>query len=275
MEAVLRNVLIELLFFVGNLWLVGFLIFLLNRAFYRLFGYSRFVCYATGLVGTPIHELSHAVACLLFGHKIREMKLFSIDRSTGTLGYVTHSYHRKNLYQVVGNYVIGTAPIYMGTPFLWGMLLLLLPDSARAVESCLGDVSQVISVGNSSDLPRTFLEAFCEMLRIVLRSPSEGWGGVIFFLLALCVAIHMNLSQADIRNSLGALPILLVIWIVLHIGLYWISKEIYEDFVSFLHLAGSYLTGLLLLSLVLSVISVLIALLLRGIWAILKKIFGR
>ena len=94
---------IHLLYFVGVVYLVGFVIFLLNKLFYRLLGGGRFVCYLTGLVGTPIHELSHALMCLLFGHRIVEMRLFRVDGKSGTLGYVSHSYRKSNLYQVLGN----------------------------------------------------------------------------------------------------------------------------------------------------------------------------
>ena len=275
MEIVVGNILADLLFFVGIVWLVGFLIFLLNRLFYKLFNYNRGVCYATGLIGTPIHELSHALGCLVFGHKIREMKLFTIDRATGTLGYVNHSYNKKNLYQVAGNYFIGTAPIFMGTLFLWGMLFLLLPDSASEVERYLSDLSATLSGGASTEWGIAFLEAFFGMLGIAFASLGEGWGGVIFFLVALCVAIHMNLSQEDIRNSLGALPILLLLSIVFHALLSLISWDLYETAVEGIHLVGSYLTGILLLSLVLSVIAVLIALLIRGIIELFKKNFGK
>ncbi len=42
----------------------------------------------TGWIGVPLHEGAHAVACLLTGRKIREMRLLAPDRQTGVLGYV-------------------------------------------------------------------------------------------------------------------------------------------------------------------------------------------
>ena len=45
-----------------------------------------------GWLGTIIHELGHALFCIIFRHKITEMKLFDPDPETGTLGYVQHTY---------------------------------------------------------------------------------------------------------------------------------------------------------------------------------------
>ena len=64
------NILLQIGFFIGAVYLVGFLISLLNRLFYSLVDHSQGVCYATGFIGTPIHELSHALMCVVFRHKI-------------------------------------------------------------------------------------------------------------------------------------------------------------------------------------------------------------
>ena len=100
-----------------------------NRLFYSSIGNkSKVLCYATGFIGTPIHELSHALMCLIFGHKITEIKLFQINSADGVLGYVKHSYNPKNIYQRVGNFFIGTAPVIIGFLILTGLFDLLLPD---------------------------------------------------------------------------------------------------------------------------------------------------
>ena len=98
--------LLQIGFTVGITVLFGWLIAQCNRTFYRNFGrYGRTVCYLTGAIGTPLHECGHALFCLLFGHKIHEIKLFQIG-DDGTLGYVKHSYIKKNVYQRSGNFFI-------------------------------------------------------------------------------------------------------------------------------------------------------------------------
>lgn len=263
MNDVTSNILIHLFYFVGAVFVIGFLISLLNRWFYRLTGAQRIVCYATGFIGTPIHELSHALMCLIFFHRIEEMKLFQIDEENGTLGYVNHSYNRRNLYQVLGNFFIGTAPIFVGTLFLCLLMNWMLPDTFAQTAAFLESNAILTAEVFSQDWFLGIWEAFSGILVILFQDIGAGWKWWVFFLLALCVSIHMNLSGADIRGSLGALPILLILIVGSNLLVSVISADLYEGFVQTLNVAGSYLTGLLLLSLLLSLLTVAIALIVR------------
>ena len=46
------------------------------------------------------------------------MQLFRPGRD-GTLGYVEHAYNRRSLYQSVGNFFIGTGPIWFGSALVY------------------------------------------------------------------------------------------------------------------------------------------------------------
>ncbi|NGZ66592.1 hypothetical protein G6Z92_06280 [Vibrio aestuarianus subsp. cardii] len=59
----------------------------------------------------PIHELSHAVACMIFRHKIDKVVLFTTQSHSGQLGYVKHSWNTQSLYQRVGCFFIAIAPL--------------------------------------------------------------------------------------------------------------------------------------------------------------------
>ncbi len=82
----------------------------------RRFG-GRVYLAATAL-STGIHEMSHAIMCLLFFHRIERMALFSPDPATGRLGYVRHSWDAGSTYQKAGNFFIGVAPMIAGIPLL-------------------------------------------------------------------------------------------------------------------------------------------------------------
>ena len=70
MKVLLLNIVLQLFMFIGVIYLVGFVISLLNRLFYTLVNYSKAACYGTGFIGTPIHELSHAAMCVVFGQAL-------------------------------------------------------------------------------------------------------------------------------------------------------------------------------------------------------------
>lgn len=91
--------LLQIIFTVGLIVLFGFLIAQCNKRFYANFGnYGLTVCYITGALGTPLHECAHALFCVIFGHKVVEIKLFQINSDDGMLGYVRHTYNKKNIY---------------------------------------------------------------------------------------------------------------------------------------------------------------------------------
>ena len=84
--------------------------------------------FVTAWLGTPVHELAHAAMCVVFGHRVTELKLFSPDEQTGTLGYCKHSYNKKNPYHVIGNFFIGIAPVISGLAAVYLLMTLLSPN---------------------------------------------------------------------------------------------------------------------------------------------------
>ena len=253
------NLLIHLIYFVGVLYLVGWGIHLLSRMFYRMLGGGRLICMATGLIGTPIHELSHALMCLLFGHRIREMRLYRFDRQSGVMGYVNHTYDRRNFYHIMGNYFIGIAPIFLGTLFLCLLMRLLVPDAYGQFSLYLSDFADWQAQGYVAEQFLGVGAVFISFLTVLLNA-IHGWQFWVFLLLALCVSLHMSLSWGDIRSSLTALPVLIFLLSVIHIALYFLPGEAYGVFTRALNLAGAYLAGILLFSLALSLCSLLLAL---------------
>lgn len=91
-------------------------------------------------LGIIVHELSHAVVAIVFGHKIKAISFLQPADANGTLGYVEHTYDPRSGYQTLGNFFIGIAPIfgislsmYLVTRWLWPSLLTLSPTGANSV----------------------------------------------------------------------------------------------------------------------------------------------
>ena len=223
------------------------------------------VCLATGFIGTPIHELSHASMCLLFGHKIEDMKLFQTDDENGVLGYVSHSYNKKNIYHVIGNYFIGVAPIFMGAVVLYFLMKALLPMAFLEVSASIETLVTFQEDGITTEIFGYLLD-ICINALVSIFTVDFSYKTIIFLVLCLCIALHMNLSGADIKGSLGAIPIIVLLLFGVNCALYYISYDLYLGYLGGVSFIGSYLLSLLALSLVFSFILLVIGLIFKIIF---------
>ncbi len=255
----LISFLLQLLFTVGVIVLFGFLISLCNKAFYSNFGsWSRGVCYVTGFIGTPVHECSHALFCIIFGHKIEEMKLFQIDDEDGTLGYVWHSYNKKNVYHIIGNFFIGIAPIIVITALLYLLAIPLAPEMLNGIFTSIGTLDVTQGILNP-------LSVLWQVIASIFSSiTSFKWWIFVFIGTFLC--LHATLSGADIKSTLGGGAILIGALLVVDIILALIGKNVISAFTNAIVSFGIYLSSFLLLSLAISLIAVLFSLIVRVIF---------
>lgn len=136
--------------------------------------------------GVAVHELSHVLFCLIFFHRIREMKLFTPGGGE-TLGYVNHSYNPKNPYQRIGNFFIGTGPVWGGILVVWLISRWLLP--ARG----WGDLFSVA--------------VWCR------------WQTWLWLYLFLTVSSHITLSVSDLKGAADGGLFILLITLVLTVTL--------------------------------------------------------
>ncbi len=91
--------------------LIGsFLIYKLKNLFLTQVSASKIWLYFLLYPGVVLHELSHAVFCLIFGVRIKRMKLFSQGE-----GFVEYESKRKNQ---IRDFFISTAPLVIGLLFL-------------------------------------------------------------------------------------------------------------------------------------------------------------
>ncbi|MBU5317546.1 M50 family metallopeptidase [Clostridium bornimense] len=154
-----------------------------NKYIVRIFGEKGiFIVHA---IGTPIHELSHLLMCLLFGHKVKEIKLFRpiASKSDGVLGYVKSSSNTKNIYQNIGNFFIGAAPLFIGGVIIFLAMFLFLPESLRIV------------LGSSSLSIKLIVKTIFSLYNI---KTIRFW---IFIFITIGISTSMSLSKEDIMTS--------------------------------------------------------------------------
>ncbi len=266
--AVITNLLYQLLFTVGVIVVFGLLIALCRRAFCSLLGYGgyKFIL-ATGIIGTPIHELSHALMCLVFGHRITEIKLFQLHSDDGTLGYVNHSYNPKNIYHQIGNFFIGVAPIVVGSAFLFLFMLLLVPDTFNAVMaqiSAFGASSHnLLNLSSISDVLGLFVSILGSIFTLSSLGNVLWW---IFLVLAIMISSHMELSGADIKGSWSGVLVIAVIFLVVDIILSLVGTATLTGFTASIASFGLMVASFLVISLVFLAVMVLVALLIKIIF---------
>lgn len=248
--------LIQVLSTVGVIFLFGLVIALCNRIFYRNLGmFGTPACYITGLIGTPVHELSHALFCVVFGHKIVEIKLYQINSEDGVLGYVRHKYSPNNLYQKIGNFFIGIAPILVISAILYFLAQLLVPG--------MTDLIIAEAVGLRSDAGFDgLLDCFVFFVECIF-GPAQTVYWWIFFIAGLFLAPHMTLSTADIRGAWSGLATMLVLLFGVDVVLGFVSASTMELLTEICLTAGGVLGGLFVFAVAVSLALVVLSLLLR------------
>ncbi len=224
---ILTNLFYQLIFSVGLVALFGILIAIFRKIFLGLSGnIGAFVLLAFGIVGTPIHELSHALMCVLFGHKITGIKLFSPTAKGGNLGYVNHTYNPRNLYHQAGNFFIGVAPVLVGSGVILGLMYLLVPDIFASVTgelSGLGGLSAGFFSGETySEYFALFGRVFSAIFNTDNLSRGAWWA---FMLLAVMISSHMELSIADIKGGAKGFFFIAVILLITDASLFFMSPE--------------------------------------------------
>lgn len=268
---ILTNFLYQLLFTVGVIVVFGLFIAICRRIFCSLLGRAGYVTLlATGFIGTPIHELSHALMCLIFGHKIVEMKLFQLHSDDGALGYVNHSYNPKNVYHQIGNFFIGVAPIVFGSAFLLLFMFLLVPDTFGAVFAQISSFRG--SLADSSSVSK-ILGLFGGVLGSIFNSANFSniyWW--IYIILALMISSHMELSGADIKGSLFGLLVIAGIFLVVDLIVGLISKTALTAITGVLASFGMTIASFLLISAIFCLVFVIIAVIIRLIRKLIFRV---
>lgn len=178
----------------------------------RRFGEKAII--TTGFIGTTLHELSHLLMAILFGHKIVSVKLFSLNLKSRTLGHVRHSYNKKNYYQRIGNFFIGIAPIIGGTLIILILLRIFLPSSWNDIINHfnLNDYVTATEQLNIRELFSYIGNDFVVIIKSIFTLSNlttiRFW---IFMFLLISITNHMSLSPADFKNSLDGLIFIVIL----------------------------------------------------------------
>jgi len=194
---VIKNVLLILGLLLGVPFLFTIILSKLNRetksiVSYRFGSKSQVII---GSLGIIIHEASHLLVALLFGHHIVSMKLIKFPSSDdSSLGYVNHSWNQRNIYQRMGNLFIGIAPTFGCSLTMLLAYRILFPISFNSALLAIKDENiQLFSFPDFSIV-----------------------NYLIFLILAVTICVGgFDLSSADLDNSKrGLLPTVIALSLI-------------------------------------------------------------
>lgn len=219
----------QLLLLFGPMLAIAFTMNFLSRAMEgkltRLFGMKLYLLLFAWL-GTTVHESGHALFCLIFRHRIDEIRFFHPDPETGTLGYVNHSYNPKNLYQNIGNFFIGIGPIILGAAVIYLSTKILLPD-----------VTIDLKIPGNHSLSGVFKQAFNVLKRIFTLENLSSWKFYLFAYIALSVGASINLSPPDIKGAAQGFFMIVLTLLLLNLSTLWLGNA----FDSIFRICGEFL----------------------------------
>lgn len=257
----------------GGIFVLGLLLYFLARftrtTFAKSFG-ARSEIYFTAWIGTPVHELGHAVFCLLFGHTIRKITWFKPNAKDGSLGSVEHSYNPRNIYQSIGNFFIGAGPLFFGSLVIMLLIRFLLPSGNDVLELLKSDPSATKS--ETSGIFH-FLYAIAgqtlSVIPVIFSAENlSRWPFWLFMYLSLAISSHMALSPPDIKQMWrGLLVIVLLIFVISFIYTLFFSTG--NNFLFKWISAFALLDRMLMVGLLFSLINFLVTLIIGSAYSIL------
>jgi len=222
--------------------------------------------YLVAWLGTPLHELSHALFCLIFGHRIESMSLFRPDPVTGTLGYVYHKWNPKNPWHVLGNFFIGVGPMVLGSAVLFALFYFLIPGSARVWDSINASVSAVSRDSLLAGYFGVFRDSTLAIIKLIFTPASLSlWQFWFFLYLSSCVASNIRLSWADFKGSLSGLGCIVLIFILMNLILLIIGYSNDKFFPAAVASLGA-VYSVLILALIMALIGFVLIYLLAAAW---------
>lgn len=163
----------------------------------------------TGVIGAPVHELSHALMCLVFGMKIMRVRLYAPNALTGTLGYVRFAYNTYSPFHALGRMFQGVAPMITAS------LILIYALDLTAGIGRPGDLSLLGWVWQSAVITG---QSAAELL-------FSGWKGALLAMVLAILALHLIPSVSDIQVTLGGLGMILLSFVALLVGLDFIQAN--------------------------------------------------
>jgi hypothetical protein len=258
-----------ILYTLGVILACGLAVEVCYRLFYLLLGRraGRFFWLITSWLGTPLHELGHALMCILFAHRIECIRLFPSKRG-GAM--VEHSYNRKNPYATFGNLWIGLGPVFSGLAFILVVLWFVCPVSMQD----FGALVRALLAGE-----RAMGDLLWEIDRVIrglfLEQTRPLWLRLLSAFAMLSVSFHVRVSASDIKGMLKGVPGYLALSVAIALVAVCMGEEYVYALAAILESVACVLALLFGLILLFACFSLALVLLYRVVLGVIRPLCQR
>lgn len=228
----------------------------INTKLYRSLG--SFAVLFTAAIGTPLHETAHWLICKLFGFKIHDVELLRpvAFKQDGILGYVSYSYDKESIWQNLGCFFSGMAPILLGVIFIVLAVRLIKPEVVRGINE---EIKKSRTIVSEPSFFVTYSMAFIAFWKNMFKKEKHGiLRGIICLYIICSISMHMTLSPQDITASLPGLGILLGLYLIYSI----ITALIGTDYKVHMAKAAAFIAAFLSIGLVADLVMLIPAIIL-------------
>jgi len=156
--------------------------------------------------GIIVHELSHAAGCLMTGATVTKL---SISENEG--GRCEHTAPR---IPVLGQVIVGMAPIIGGAAVLYLICVLLSPEALSGVPLLPGSLT--FSPSGFGQFAREALEPVWKVANYLISAQFSHFGTYVFIYLLFAVATAWGPSKKDWSNSAKGIVFLLLLMLAAH-----------------------------------------------------------
>ncbi|WP_270647096.1 hypothetical protein [Paeniclostridium hominis] len=184
---------------------------------------EKFIIF-TGFIGTVVHEVSHLIMALIFNHKIVKVELFRPRKykEDGILGFVKSTYNPNSIYQQVGNFFIGIAPMIFGTLTIW-LLFIIFSNNSYTIFLNYMNIGLYTNYLQSSNYSGFFNllvhDVFLLLKTIFSFDYIFNVNHLIMLFLIYSISTHMTLSFVNLKGSFrGLLVCFVVVFVITFLG---------------------------------------------------------
>ncbi len=189
----------------------------MNRRLFKSFGWKGVI--ALAWLGTPVHEFSHVIGCWLGRNDVEEFALFHPDKTSGSLGFVKHSYDRNSFYQrVIGNTLAAVAPFFGGAVAIYLLTLTFYPSLLSIPENAPSfSWSELARLDGILEFSQAWILQIKRFFLTLFASQNLGRPQFWLYLFAMIsVAAHLSPSASDFEGFWGPVAVLFLLVFVLN-----------------------------------------------------------